>query len=543
MTDNQGIAENSLSAKTKERRNISPIWIIPFVALLVGGWLAFKAIRDKGPTITITFIHAEGLEAGKTKIKYRNVDIGQVESVALSKDLSYIEVTAKLVKGSEWYLTTKTMFWVVRARVTGTTVSGLGTLLSGAYIGIEPHPDGQPAKEFIGLETPPVVTVDQNGSRYHLIAETLGSLDRGSPVYYRQIKVGQVIGYEFDKERKNVDIQIFIEAPFDKQVTDNTRFWNASGIDVTLNAQGLKVQTQSMVSILSGGIAFDLPRDTPSGAQAKENAVYHLYPDQTSVQEKNYTIRNYWLLLFDESVRGLSEGASVEFQGIKVGEVVSLNLTFDAASKQFIVPVVVAIEPQRVKLINQSGSRAGIGISSDQLLRDFIEQRGLRAQLQSGNFLTGQLMINLAFFPESPKITLTYEDDLPVVPTIPRSFRQIQETITKLADKIDKFPLDKIGGDVHSMLQGLKTAIDHIGKVAQTVDEKTAPQLQQTLVELQNTLRELQGAIGSQSPLNYKAKKTFDELTQTLRSLRDLIDTLDQRPQSLIFGKEGEKNE
>jgi paraquat-inducible protein B len=548
MTDNPQTEPQAAEAVIQPKRRFSIVWIVPLVALAIGGWLAFKAISEKGPTITITFSTADGLEAGKTKIKFKDVEIGQVETIALNEDASKVIVTAKMIKGSEPYLTNQTKFWVVRPRISGGSVSGLGTVFSGAYIGIDGSRAGSSAHAFIGLEVPPVVTIDQPGRHFILQADTLGSIDIGAPVYYRQIQVGQVVGYSLDKDGKAVDIQIFIEAPHHTRVTENTRFWNASGFDVSLNAQGLKVETQSMISILSGGIAFDVVKETGQGEEeAKEHATFYLYADRSSTQEKKYTVRNYYALLFDESVRGLNIGAPVEIYGIKLGEVVDLKLEFDIETKKFSVPVIIAIEPERVSAAHSVAQKEKalkmIEHDPDAFIKVLVEQQNLRAQLQSANLLTGQLMVNLVFVPDAPKASLSSRDGLRVVPTIPGSFERLQEGLSKIIANLEKVKFDQIGGDLQQVLKDASATLKQFGTLAKKLDTETAPKMQAAIAELEKTLIELQRSIGKDSPLNYNARNTLEELSQALRSIRELADTLEGRPQSIIFGKEKEVHE
>lgn len=556
------------NAQVKPGRSISFIWIVPLVALVIGGWLAFKAIRDKGPTITITFDHADGLEAGKTKIKYRDVDVGVIEKINLGEDISHVIVEAKLTKGSERYLTDQTKFWVVRARVRGGSVSGISTLLSGAYIGVDPSDKGEPTTSFAGLEIPPVVTLGQPGRRFLLKSNALGSIDVGAPVYYRQIQVGQVIGYNFSKDGQGVEIQIFIDAPHNSQVTANTRFWNASGVGVSLDAEGLKMQTESLVSIVSGGIAFDLPSGMEYGGEAVENTEFLLYPDRKSIQEKSYKIRRLWMLVFNQSVRGLTIGAPVEMHGIKVGEVVNLELEFDAKSLQFHVPVLVAIEPERMRIVNAAEGMTADRENADTFLKELIEQKGLRAQLQTGSLLTGQMMVNLGFFKNEALVPLTYRDGRPVIPTVPGSFDRLQESLVKVVSKLESIPLEKIGeqisellnttnnamqeykklagtldGKGKSLLSEAEEALRQIGNLARNFDQGTVPQMKSTLQELQQTLETIKTTLGGDSPVIYNASKSLDELTTTLQSIRDLMESLDERPESIIFGKKEEADE
>lgn len=543
MTDRSQVERQAAEPVVQAKRRFSIVWIVPLVALAIGGWLAFKAIREKGPTITITFATADGLEAGKTKIKFKDVEIGQVETIALQDDASKVVVTAKMVKGSEPFLTDQTKFWVVRPRISGGSVTGLGTVLSGSYIGIDGSKQGSPTRAFTGLEVPPVVSFDHPGRYFRIVADSLGSLDVGSPVYFRQIQVGQVVSYNFNKEGTGVDIRIFIDAPHYMKVTENTRFWNASGFDVSLTAQGLKVDTQSVVSIINGGIAFDQAKESQPGAEAKEDETFYLYPDRNATQEKRYSIRNYYVLLFDESVRGLNIGAPVELYGIKLGEVVDLKLEFDVDRKKFVVPVTVAMEPERVSSSKKEEALKIIETDPGVFITALVEQQGLRAQLQSANLVTGQLMVNLVFVPDAPKAKLTTRNGLTVVPTIPGSFERLQEGLSKIVANLEKVKFDQIGGDLQQTIKEAKTTLAEIGGLAKKLNGETAPKLQATLAELQKTLVEMQKGLGKDSPLNYNATKAVEELSLTLRSLRELLTTLDNQPQSLIFGKEKKSGE
>jgi paraquat-inducible protein B len=291
------------------KRHISIVWLVPIVAVLIGGWLAYKAFSEKGPTITITFNTADGLEAGKTKIKYKNVVIGKVEKIHVNEDLTHVVVTAEMDSDTAPFLNDTTQFWVVRARIAAGEVSGLGTLLSGAYIGIDPGKSGSPQRAFKGLEVPPVVTKDLPGNHFILTANRLGSLDIGSPIYYRQIKVGQIVSYELEEDNKTIVFQTFVHAPHHELLFENSKFWNASGLDVRLNADGIQIQTESIVSLIGGGIAFDLPAGQEPGKPAPKDHVFTLYQKKEDIYQKTTADLNNWILQFDGSVRGLSTGA------------------------------------------------------------------------------------------------------------------------------------------------------------------------------------------------------------------------------------------
>jgi paraquat-inducible protein B len=246
----------------KSRWTFQVVWLIPIVSALIGGWIAVKAVLDRGPVVTITFQNAEGLEAGKTKLKYKDVEIGLVKSVSLTPDLKRVVATAELVKEVKAYLVEDTRFWVVRPRISGGTVSGLGTLLSGSYIGVDTGKSNKPRKDFDGLETPPIVTIDTPGREFTLVSDQMASADNGSPVFFRRLRAGQVTSFALNPDGKGVTLKVFVNEPYDKYVSSNTRFWSASGIDMKLDASGVTVETESLISILLGGIAFETPEDT-----------------------------------------------------------------------------------------------------------------------------------------------------------------------------------------------------------------------------------------------------------------------------------------
>ena len=542
MTDSDSSAELASLARTRKSRGLSLVWIVPLVAIVVGGWLVYKAMSEKGPVISLTFSTAEGLEAGKTKIKYKDVVIGQVQAIRLGDDLKQVVITAELGKDYDRYLNDKTRFWVERAQIRGGTASGLNTLLSGAFIGIDPALGGKPTLSFNGLEVPPVVTTGLPGKHFWLKAKRLGSINVGVPVYYRQIQVGQVVSYGFAPDGLTVDVQIFIEAPHDAKVMKNTRFWNSSGLDVSLSAQGLKIDTESLITIISGGLAFDVPEGMESDGEAAENTNFELYPSHESIHEKTYAVRRNWLVYFDESVRGLSVGAPVELYGIKIGEVASIDLIYDEKRRELRVPVLLSIEPERIQNVFKAIPKRE-SQERNPLLKWFVEERNLRAQLKTGSLLTGQLLVDLGFFPDEPKIPLIEENGLPVIPSMGGSIEQIQESIAKITRNLEKVPFEKIGKDFDLLLKEATTTVKDAGVFARRLNGETAPALQSSLGALQTTLLEVQATIGKGSPLNYNLKKTLEELNLTLRSLRELTSSIEQQPQSLLFGKGENKDE
>ena len=318
-----------------KRARFSVIWIIPIIAALVAIGIAVQRFLNEGPTITITFKVAEGIEAGKTFVKYKDVNIGQVTKVSLSEDYSHVVVTAKIAKNAKNLLVKDAKFWIMQPRISMSGISGMGTLLSGNYIGLETGKSTEKQREFKGLDTPPIIANTEPGRQFLLKADNLGSLGFGSPLYYRRLNVGQVIGYDLAKDGKSVDIKIFVNSPYDKYVTTDTRFWQASGIDVSMGANGLVIHTQSLASIIAGGIAFETPPYSQSVKPAADNTVFTLFDNQDAASAKRDMKDDPFMLVFDESIRGLTVGAPLTYLGIEVGEVKKIGLHYDPVAFTF----------------------------------------------------------------------------------------------------------------------------------------------------------------------------------------------------------------
>jgi paraquat-inducible protein B len=572
----EAIHELPEAVVSARRRQISIVWIVPLVALLIGAWLVYKTFSEKGPTITISFKSAEGLEAGKTKIKYKNVELGEITKIHLTPDLSQVLVTAELDKAAEDFLSANTRFWIVRARVAAGQVSGLGTLFSGAFIGLDPGKPGLPATHFNGLETPPVVTTDLPGRHFVLQASRLGSIDIGAPVYYRQIKVGQVVGYMLKEDGMAVDVKVFVNSPFDKYVFKNTRFWNASGLDIAVDASGIRVNTESVVTIMIGGIAFETPANLEPGDRAQPNEVFKLYETREKIFEKTYAEKSRWLLQFDGSVRGLAVGSPVEFRGIRIGQVLDINLEYNSKEKAFLIPVLIEIEPERIKILGEKG------LSGQKQMNDYLVEQGLRAQLKTGSLITGQLFVELDFHPEAAPAHIIWEGRYPQMPTVPTSMEEITTSLTALLKKMEKLPIEQIGNDLRDTVQGAKrlvnsaelqesiaalnhtlnqaqqfaaslskeiapelrsaasnlnTTLDYTRQLARNFDRTVAPELDATLKKAQSTLNAIESSISKDSQLYYELMRVLKELSGAARSIRVMADYLERNPDALIYGK------
>jgi len=520
-------------ADIRTGRSFSLIWVIPIVAAIIGGWLVYKALSEKGPEITIVFNSAEGLEAGKTKLKYKDVEVGLVASISLTKDLSSVIVKAKLVKDSEVFLKDKTRFWIVRPRISASEISGLGTLIAGAFIAVDPSREGKKTLSFTGLERPPVVTADVPGTRYLLRADKLGSLDSGSPIYYRQLRVGQVEDFELEKDGLSVAIRIFIQSPYNQFVLKNTRFWNASGLDLTVDADGLKVNTESIVTLMLGGIAFDTPVDLEISEPAKEGDLFVLYTNYQDTLKKSYTVKGHWLIRFNGSVRGLSPGSPVEFRGIHIGKVLDINLKMDMNNLDFRIPVLIEIEPERIFQADQVCA----GLKEKKEFMETLTAKGLRAQLKLGNLLTGQLVVDLDFHPEAPPQKIIWDKKYPELPAIQTPIEEILANVSKLLSKLDKFPLRTIGKNMRTAAENLNNTLIEIQSTVEKINTGVTPEAIAALEQAKKTLAAIEKTVSTESPLTQEAQSAMEELSDAARAIRVLVDYLERHPDSLIYGK------
>ncbi|WP_260800000.1 PqiB family protein [Chromobacterium vaccinii] len=511
----------------------SLVWLIPVVAALIGGWLAVHAVLSRGPTITISFQNAEGIEAGKTRIKYKDVEIGEVTSVKLSPNRQAIVATAQLRKEAADYLAEDSRFWVVRPRVSGGGVSGLGTVLSGSYIGMDIGKSEARKADFVGLETPPIINADLPGQTFTLRADNLGSLNTGSPVYFRRVPVGQVVGYELDPKGGYVKVAVFINAPYDHFVSANSRFWHASGVDVSLSANGLNVSTQSLAAIALGGIAFETPLADNAGIPLSDrNFILHDTRDR-ALQNPDREMQPF-RLRFRQSLRGLSVGAPVDFRGITIGEVTAIGVQYVQDRKDFDMTVDIRTYPSRLDSLSRGGRITG------KLSPQALVANGMRAQLRSGNLITGQLYVALDFFRDAPPARLVVKGGVPELPTIPGDLEELQRVLQRIVKKLDAVPFDSIGKEADASLKSLHQTLDSVKRLSDGLNNQTVPQASKTLEQLQQTLEATRQTMRADSPLQQDMRSAAQEVKETARSFRALADYLDRHPEALVRGKEAQ---
>ncbi|WP_213881096.1 MlaD family protein [Pseudomonas sp. dw_358] len=532
MTDSGSTPVPSNPEIRRRRFNVSLVWIVPIVAALIGLSMVVHNALSAGPTIQVSFQTAEGLEANKTQVKYKNVVIGIVTAISLSDDRSHVEVTLQLNQTAKSFTAKDSRFWVVRPRIGAGGISGVDTLLSGAFIGADAGSDSNTEKDFVGLETPPPVTYGQQGRRFTLHTDDLGSLDIGSAVYYRRIPVGQVVSYALAKDGKSVDVDIFVNAPNDQYVTTDTRFWNASGVDISLGANGLKVNTESVSSIVSGGIAFIEPKYSPKPVQADPGAQFTLFGDQEAALAPPDGAPRYIKMRFDQALRGLAVNAPVEFLGVNIGRVVSVDLDYDERNQTFPTMIGAVIYPSRLGKVHEKLLQE---IADDDdaksavLLGQFVAH-GLRAQARSANILTGQLYISMSFVPDAKPVKFDLTARPLEVPTVPGSLDKLQEQLQSFVDKVSKLPIDQIAANLNGNLTELQ-------KTLKQVNGDVLPQMRDTLEQTRKTLASANSTFAEDSPQRQELSQAMDEVQRTARSVRTLTDFLGRHPEALIRGR------
>lgn len=523
---------DATDAAISKKRELPLIWLVPLCALLVSAWLIYKTVSEKGPEITITFSSADGLEIDKTKIKYLNVEIGKVTDIAINKDMKTIDVTAEMHKESSAYLTNNSQFWVVRPQIGLSGVSGLGTLMSGAYISIKPE-KGKNERHFKGLPDPPVLETNVQGKKFVLETTNIGAMGPGTPISFHGIAVGEVLEYELSKNADDIKLTVFVNSPYDQFIRTNTRFWIDSGIDLSAGANGFKLRTGPLISLLAGGIAFRTSPEDKVTDTVPENTSFQLFDDYEQSTQVIYHRTVKVVMYFNESVRGLTVGAPVLLRGIPVGKVTAITLEIDGKTADINIPVVVEVEPERINVINKQAS-----LTVKENIAHLVA-KGLRAQLQTGSLLTGQLFVALDLFPNSKVELHQNNTGYLEFPTTPNSMNQIINSAQAVMDKISKLPLETMTTEINKTLTSLQSTSKAATKTLTTADG--------TLVNLDQTMKTADKALGSAhqvlttlqpgSTTQYELNQLLQELTQTASSVKQLADYLEEHPDSLIRGK------
>ncbi len=542
---------------TARRARFSAIWLIPIIAAVAAAFLGWRAIGQLGPLITISFQSADGLTAGQTQLKHKNVALGTVENIHLADDMRTVRVRVRMQQDAAKILTDHARFWVVRPRLSGSNISGLETLVSGAYIAVDPGaPGGHVTHEFTGLENPPGVRSDEPGRTYTLMTGSVASLGPGSPLFYRGVNVGEVLGYRMPANGIGaIPVQAFVRDPYSNYVRVDTRFWNASGVDVSFGGGGLHVELQSLQAVLSGGVAFGLPADQRGVEQpvAPNNALFKLYDSKEDADNAGYRRRIDFATYMQNSVKGLVVGSEVDLYGIQIGEVTDIKLELDAKTGQARVRVGMEIQPERAFSAAMEG-----GEKPEEIAQHLVDS-GMRAQLSSASFITGSSLIEFAFVPNAKPATVTEEGSTIILPSEKGGISGITDSLSDVAAKLDALPLAQIADHLDTLLAGasdrvnsadtknairdLSGTLRSIQHLADHANSGLTPLLQRLpgmTEELQATLvhaNQLLSSYNGNSDFGASLNQTLLQLNDMARSLRLLADYVGRHPNSILFGR------
>ena len=532
------------AAATVRRSRISIVWIIPLVAICIAAYLGYRTVSEEGPLVTLTFRSADGLTAGQTQVRHKAVQLGVVETIRLSDDMSSVIVTLRMRREALPYLTDTARFWVVRPRISSGSLAGIETLVSGGYIEMDPGARAGPEKlEFTGLEQPPGVRYGEPGRTFVLKAERVGSLTAGAPVFWRDITVGEVLGYDIGNGQGPVTVNIFVRAPYDGFVHTNSHFWNASGLSVQVGAAGFHVEVASLQALLSGGVAFDTPAQVADIAQATAGTVFPLFHNYDEAQASGYTTTQAFVTYFQSSVRGLGKGSSVEFDGIQVGTVTAVTLQPDTATNGVRVRVDLEIQPERVLGPNTVAAEDPVTTARR------LVAKGMKAQLQTASYITGQQVLSLNIAPGATPGEIVQDGKDLVIPSQGGGIDNILTAVSDMAGKLDRLPLDQIGQNLNGTLRSASGALASVQELVRNANAGLTPlfrrvpeitaALQDAAAKASRTFGSLDNSYGSNSQFQRELERAMTQVGDTARSIRLLADFLDRHPEALVRGRAG----
>jgi len=524
---------------------ISKIWIVPIVAVLVAVSLFFQRLAGEGPEVTITFKSVQGIEAGKTPIRYKDVVIGTVTALRFSPDYGTVEVTARMTHEAAPLMTAGSTFWIVRPRVSMGEISGLGTLFSGNYIAFGRGDADRPARRFTGLEDARIVDAGTPGRQFALHSHESLRVDAGLPIYYLGLLVGQVISVGVRPDGHGVDVQAFVNAPYDRYVRASTRFWNADGIDLRTQGGDVVVRTESLTALLVGGIAFDNLPSTNDEAPANAGSAFTLYRDRATALKPHDAHQQRYVLLFSEPVDGVQPGSAVKLLGVEAGEVTAVGLEFDEKSRRLRGRVEVAISLERLlERLPQAQLERGES-QADAYLRRMVMSDGLRGQLRTASLVTGQRYVAFDYFPRASAVRVDWTAKHPQLPVVPSVLPAFEEKLAAILDKVDALPMKETIADARGMMQDARLAFASVHDLAQDVDQKALPGFVATMNNARSALdsaqRMLDGAatlVGEDAPAQRELRAALQEITRAARAFRTLSDSIERHPESVLWGRE-----
>lgn len=528
-------------ANIKKPNQISAIWIVPIVAFAIALWMLFQFINNKGPEITIIMPTAEGISIGKTEIKLLNVKVGIVTDITLSENYDYIQIKAQINKDTERMLNDQTQFWVVKPRIGSAGVSGLETILSGAYIQIQPGESTTSKLNFTALELPPVAPLSSKGIRVVLSHDKAGKLNIGDPVTYQGFTVGRVEKTSFDLAEKKALYQLFILEPYNGLLLSGSQFWLTSGIDVKLNADGFNVQVDSLQSLLSGGVTFGVPAGENIGQPFSDGLVkLPLFDNYEQVKEGLYKQYVKFIMEFDESIRGLQADAPVEYRGIRIGTV--LEAPYDVSfseSNTSSIKIQILVKLELGRLFDKNNN---ISLSTFQQAFEQHFKNGLKAKLETGNLLTGALFVDTEFDAPEPGFKMTKVQEYNVFPTKKGEFAMVQQQISSLFNKVNDLPLNDAVESMARSMNSLDKTLVSANTTFKKLNALVSQEATQTIpADIQTSLKQLQKTLDGFSPSSVMyndLEQALKKFEQVLSELQPVLRQINDKPNSLVFGED-----
>lgn len=545
-------------SRAERRRRLLLIWAIPIVTAALGAWLIWKTFSDRGPQITISFQSAEGLVAGQSRVRHKDVEMGVIEQIDLSPDLKRVILTVRMNRASAPLLTDKARFWIVKPRVFAGSVTGLQTIISGSYVEFRPSTEaGEPQRSFVGLEDPPVIQADTAGREFRLKADRIGSINLGSPIFFRDLSVGEVLGWDVSEMAESVTIHAFVRAPFDKYVHDSTRFWNASGLSVDVGVNGLQVQVESLRALVLGGIAFDTPSESVGAPPSPALHQFTLYPSKERADGAIYQRSPPVLAVFTGTVAGLTKGAPVKLRGIKIGEVTKVTLEYDRLSDSVVAIAQFFVEPDRIGQLQ---------FPSDAKLEPMLQglvRRGLRVKMETASFITGYKQLSIDLYPLAEPATLGHRDGMFVVPVIENGGGDLVASASAVMERINAIPFEEIGRNLNEMLSSANTVasdpnlvqtiaalkatlgaaqsfVQNLNRGVEPLTQKLpsiASHLDEAIRRADRLVGSVEQGYGANSQVNRDVSRVLVQLGEAARSIRVLADLLSRHPEALIRGR------
>jgi len=525
------------AAVVRRRAGLSWFWLAPIIAAGVVAWLAWRALAARGPDITIAFNDAGTLQPGQTTIKYKGVNVGLVESVELASDVSRVLVHARMTRSIAPYLATGARFWIVQPRVGAQGISGLTTLVSGAYIEMYPG-RGESQRDFVGLEEPPVLKPETPGRFFTLLAPDMGTLIPGSPITYRGLSVGEIEGATLATSGQQVEIYAFVRAPFDRLVHPESRFWNEGGIVVNAGAQGIRVRMSSWQQLIAGGVAFDTPEWALPGEPSPQDAEFTLF--DTRGEALRYPRRPpvFYRVEFARNARGVAAGTPVELEGTAIGEVTEARLIFDPQRRELRTVATLALDPSVVEVTGVP--RSEVAARRRALTRglDSLIAGGLRARLVSSSLLTGQKLIALDVVPGAPPVRTREIAGMTQIPTAPAA--DIDDILASVQSTVRHIDRATAGPELAHALKSLDSTLSRLDELTASLEPQVhalVASLQATSESLQQAAEAASGVLGANGPQSVDLPRLMRQLGDAARSVRELADYLDQHPEALLRGR------